>query len=154
MENTNLNPHIQGYLNHCQYEKCLDTKTLKAYKIDLEQFDMYIKDTGGNYNKESIQAYIASLYGMYSVKSVKRKIASVKAFFNYLEFEELIKINPFSKIRVKLHEPYLLPRTIPLTTINCFGVHINSCLHKIYLHINIELTCVILQYWSSFLQLV
>lgn len=118
MDNANLNPNIQGYLNHCQYEKCLDTKTLKAYKIDLEQFDVYIKNTGGNYNKESIQAYIASLYGSYSVKSVKRKIASVKAFFNYLEFEELIEINPFSKIRVKLHEPYLLPRTIPLTTIN------------------------------------
>lgn len=118
MYNANLNSNIQDYLNHCQFEKRLDSKTLKAYKIDLTQFDTHIKDTGGCFSKESIQAYIASLYGTYSVKSVKRKIASLKAFFNYLEFEEKIEQNPFCKIRIKLHEPFLLPRTIPLTTIN------------------------------------
>lgn len=118
MENANLNLYIKGYLNHCQYEKCLDSKTLKAYKIDLTQFVAYIKAIDGSYNKENIQAYIASLYGSCAVKSIKRKIASVKAFFNYLEFEEIIETNPFNKIRVKLHEPHLLPRTIPLETIN------------------------------------
>lgn len=118
MSNANLNSNIQGYLNHCRYEKCLDSKTLKAYKTDLIQFDTYIKYNDGNYSKESIQSYIASLYGSYSVKSVKRKIASLKAFFNYLEFEEIIGLNPFCKIRLKIHEPFLLPRTIPLTTIN------------------------------------
>ena len=35
-----------------------------------------------------------------------------------MEFEEKIEQNPFCKIRIKLHEPFLLPRTIPLKTIN------------------------------------
>ena len=29
---------INKYLDFCQYQKCLDKKTLKAYKIDLKQF--------------------------------------------------------------------------------------------------------------------
>ncbi|MBQ7898372.1 MAG: tyrosine-type recombinase/integrase [Bacteroidales bacterium] len=118
MDESNINPIIQNYLNHCKYEKGLDAKTLKAYRIDLTQFDAFVTEIRGKYDKESIQAYTASLHGKYAVKSVKRKIASLKAFFSYLEFEEQISINPFSKLRIKLHEPFLLPRTIPLSTVN------------------------------------
>lgn len=118
MDESNINPQIQNYLNHCRFEKGLDSKTIKAYKIDLIQFDTYIKSTGGSYSKERLQAYIAHLHSTYAIKSVKRKIASLKAFFNYLEYEEMIDANPFSKLQVKLHEPFLLPRTIPLTNIN------------------------------------
>lgn len=75
------NPLIIDYLTHCKYEKGLDSKTLKAYKIDLSQFDSYIVDISGTYNKESLQAYIANLHAKYSVKTVKRKIATLKAFF-------------------------------------------------------------------------
>lgn len=118
MDESNINPQIQNYLNHCRFEKGLDSKTIKAYKIDLTQFDTYIKLTGGSYSKECLQAYIAHLHSTYAIKSVKRKIASLKAFFNYLEYEEMIDTNPFSKLQVKLHEPFLLPRTIPLANIN------------------------------------
>lgn len=118
MDDINFEPILQNYLNHCRYEKRLDAKTLKAYKTDIEQFSFYVTKNNGNYSKECIQAYIASLHSKYAVKSVKRKIASLKAFFNYLEFEEIIILNPFSKMRLKLHEPFLLPRTIPLTTIS------------------------------------
>ena len=33
----NLQVHVNSYLEYCQYQKRLDTKTLKAYKIDLRQ---------------------------------------------------------------------------------------------------------------------
>lgn len=69
-------------------------------------------------SKKGIQEYIVFLNKKYKVKSVIRKIASLKAFYNYLEFEELITINPFSKIRVKLHEPVVLPRTVSLSTVD------------------------------------
>lgn len=117
MDESNIGHIVQSYLNHCRYEKGLDTKTLKAYKTDITQLTNYIGKTGGHYSKECIQAYIVSLHDHYAVKSVKRKIASLKAFFNYLEYEEILLINPFSKIRVKLHEPFLLARTIPLAEI-------------------------------------
>lgn len=118
MDEAIINQIVQSYLNHCRFEKSLDSKTLKAYKTDIMQFTRYVSDTGGNYDKECLQAYIASLHDHYKVKSVKRKIASLKAFFNYLEYEEILNTNPFTKMRVKLHEPFLLPRTIPLNTIN------------------------------------
>lgn len=53
----------------------------------------------------------------YKPKSVKRKIASLKAFFHFLEIEEIIEVNPFHKIQIKYKEPFLLPKTIPLKTI-------------------------------------
>lgn len=117
MDNHNSDTLIQNYLVHCKFEKGLNSKTLKAYRIDLMQFTDFIKEIHGSWCKEDLQAYIASLHCRYKIKSVKRKVASLKAFFNYLEYEEQLESNPFSKLRVKLHEPFLLPRTIPLATI-------------------------------------
>lgn len=117
MDNHNSDTLIQNYLVHCKFEKGLNSKTLKAYRIDLTQFTDFIKGIHGSWCKEDLQAYIASLHRRYKIKSVKRKVASLKAFFNYLEYEEQMESNPFSKLRVKLHEPFLLPRTIPLATI-------------------------------------
>ena len=118
MDENCIETAIRNYLNHCQIEKGLDSKTIKAYQIDLLQFSAFIQKEGYSYCKENLQAYIVYLHGHYKIKSVKRKIASLKAFFTYLEYEEIIDDNPFSKIRVKLHEPFLLPRTIPLTSID------------------------------------
>lgn len=34
---------IQKYLNYCELQKGLNLKTIKAYKIDLKQFDAFSK---------------------------------------------------------------------------------------------------------------
>ena len=34
----NLQTHMNDYLDFCASQKCLDEKTLKAYRIDLRQF--------------------------------------------------------------------------------------------------------------------
>ena len=57
------------------------------------------------------------MHSKYKPKSVKRKIASLKAFFHFLEIEEVIELNPFHKIQIKYKEPFILPKTIPLKTI-------------------------------------
>ena len=67
--------------------------------------------------KRSIESYIDHLHIHYKPKSVKRKIASLKAFFHYLEIEELLEINPFHKIQIKYKEPFILPKTIPISNI-------------------------------------
>lgn len=41
----NLNEQISKYLEYCQYQKRLDEKTLKAYRIDLRQFTEQIPPT-------------------------------------------------------------------------------------------------------------
>ena len=53
----------------------------------------------------------------YKPKTAKRKIASLKAFYHYLLYKEVIEQNPFDKIQVKFREPVILPKTIPLSTI-------------------------------------
>ena len=107
---------ITQYLKYCRYEKGLSEKTIKAYRIDLTQFSLYLGESLLKCDKGNIQSYLSELHGQYKAKSVKRKIASLKAFYNYLECEEIMDQNPFAKLRVKLHEPFLLPKTIPLTS--------------------------------------
>ena len=52
------------------------------------------------------------MHGKYRQRTVKRKIASIKAFFNYLDYEERIDNNPFNRIRVRFKEEQLLPRSV------------------------------------------
>ena len=51
-------------------------------------------------------------------KTVKRKIASIKAFYSYLEYEEIITFSPFNKIRTKIKEPKMLPKIIQKEDLN------------------------------------
>lgn len=102
---------VTGYLEFCQFRKELDKKTLKAYRIDLRQFF----DICGNADpcRDEIENYVTELHRRYKQKTVKRKLASVKAFYHYLEEEEVIEETPFRKIRVKFKEAFILPRIIP-----------------------------------------
>ncbi len=112
---------LEYYLQFCQFQKRLDRKTLKAYRIDLSQFGRQLSvDTIPQITPDMLEAYIATLHQTYKPRTVKRKIASLKAFFHYLEYRELIDRNPFSRIRVKFREPVILPKTIPLRNVEAF----------------------------------
>ncbi len=118
---SNLQTHITDYLNYCRYQKRLDEKTLKAYRIDLAQFQSGILSTNiPDITSTVLEAFIADLHQKYKPKTVKRKIAVLKAFFHYLEYKEIIDRNPFNKIQVKFREPVILPKTIPLCTVESF----------------------------------
>lgn len=81
--------------------KRLDEKTLKAYRIVLEQFHKKITaDSIMEITSDTLEDFIAGLHQDYKPKTVKRKIASVKALFHYLEYKEIIDRNPFHKIHV------------------------------------------------------
>lgn len=107
----NLQEKVKPYLEYCTYRKELDTKTIKAYRIDLTQFFSYVQSAEPE--KETIEQYITDLHKKYKQKTIKRKIASIKAFYSYLEEEELVEQNPFRKIKVKFKETIILPRIIP-----------------------------------------
>ena len=107
----NLQEKVKPYLEYCIYRKELDAKTIKAYRIDLTQFFFYVQSDEPE--KEAIEQYITELHKKYKQKTIKRKIASIKAFYSYLEEEELVEQNPFRKIKVKFKETVILPRIIP-----------------------------------------
>ena len=108
------------YLTRCRYQKELNEKTLKAYRIDLTQFIDLTGQSDIPISKETLLDYITQIHKMYQPATTKRKIASVKAFFRYLECEDIIEINPFSKINLSFRQPKRLPKTIPSNTIQHF----------------------------------
>lgn len=112
---------ISNYLEYCTSQKCLDEKTLKAYRIDLRQFSDQIPISNiTEITSKTLEQYIARLHVQYKPKTVKRKIASVKALFHYMEYKDIIDHNPFSKILIHFREPVILPKTIPLHTVETF----------------------------------
>ncbi len=114
----NLQTHIQNYMEYCRNQKRLDRKTLKAYQIDLTQFQSQIASSDiSEIGSDMLEAFIRSLHQRYQPKTVKRKIASLKALFHYLEYRDIIDRNPFNKIQVRFREPVILPKTIPLHTV-------------------------------------
>lgn len=116
-----FNNEIKEYLIYCDTQKRLDEKTLKAYKIDLNQFlNKYNSYVITDISSQILEEYIANLHKTYKPKTVKRKIASLKAFFHYLEYREIIDKNPFNKIQLRFREPVILPKTIPLRTVEMF----------------------------------
>lgn len=113
-----LEKTIKDYLVFCQYQKRLDAKTLKAYRIDLRQFREQIPEIYvSQLTTDMLETFISSLHQMYKPKTAKRKLAALKAFFHYLEYKNVLEINPMNKIQTKFREPITLPKIIPLHTI-------------------------------------
>lgn len=119
MENKlKLSLTAEEYINFCTNRKNLDKKTINSYRIDLWQYKEFVNSNSLIwYDKGSIERYIDILHSKYKPKSVKRKIATLKAFFHYLEIEEILELNPFHKIQIKYKEPFILPKTIPINHI-------------------------------------
>jgi len=114
-----MKQEIKGYLHFCEFQKKLSQKSIKAYSIDLRQFATHLDglENKDDTMKSKICSYISELHATFSPKTAKRKLASLRAFFNYLEFEDIIDANPLRKIRTRFQEPRILPKTIPLKTI-------------------------------------
>lgn len=111
--------YMEEYLDYCKYRKRLDRKTLKAYRIDLNQYIAFSISPKLSL-KDTVDSFITDLHKQYKSKTVKRKIASLKAFFHYLSYREILSENPFDKLDIRFREAKLLPRTIPFHSIHLF----------------------------------
>lgn len=105
--------HIDEFLNYCRYHKKLSEKTIRAYKIDLSQYNAFSNEL----SKQALWDYIEHLNKKYKPKTAKRKLATLKAFIHFLLLQDLIDFNPFDKLETTIKEPLLLPKTIPLGVI-------------------------------------
>ncbi len=117
----NLSELINEYLKYCEMQKRLDEKTLKAYHIDLRQFTEQLSVSMlTDITPHILENYICTLHQQYKPKTVKRKIASIKALFHYLDYKDILINNPFHKLQIRFREPVILPKTIPLHTVEQF----------------------------------
>ena len=114
-----LNNHIENYITYCQFRKHLDLKTLKAYRIDLNQYAAFSSELPF-LSKNTLDCFITTLHKQYKPKTIKRKIASLKAFFHYLEYQGILNKNPFLKLDIRFREPKLLPKSISFHTVQKF----------------------------------
>ena len=115
-----LSNFISEYLKTCETIKKLDSKTIKAYRIDLSQFHTFMLPQEDFTEKSTLNSFLSLLHQKYKPKTAKRKIATLKAFFHYLVYEESLSQNPFEKLNVKFREPQVLPRIVPNTIIEIF----------------------------------
>lgn len=129
----NLQNLIENYLNYCNHQKQLDSKILKAYRIDLTQFSNAIAaENVYDITSTTIEDFISQLHQKYKPKTVKRKIASIRTLFHHLEYKEIIAYNPFHKIQIRFREPFTLPKTIPLHTVEALTVKAFNQIDALY----------------------
>ena len=103
----------ENFIDHCKFEKKLSAKTIQFYLIDLNQFELFLKANTDNLyvqeiDKNILKSYLKNLSD-FKPKTIKRKIATLKAFFNFLEFEDVLTVNPLRKVRIKIKDPRTLP---------------------------------------------
>lgn len=105
------NQTLTAYFTYCELQKNLDSKTLKAYRIDLKQF-VGQHPSPAAITRGEMEHYIEYLMARYKTATVKRKVAALKAFYRYLVYEEILEHSPFEKIQIHIRQEVLLPRVI------------------------------------------
>lgn len=117
MHNYDLKHLKDNYIIYCSYQRKLNSKTVKAYSLDLDQFFDFSESSGDPFSRNTLTEYLCHLNKTYQPRTAKRKLASLKAFLNYLVYEEFLPVSPLSKIKTNFREPKTLPRTIPANVI-------------------------------------
>jgi site-specific recombinase XerD len=102
------------FLNHCRVGKSLSPHSLRAYAIDLAEFQRYlgVDMEVHNVDRETLRGYLSYLMGprKLSPASVKRRIACLKAFFRWLELEDSVPVTPFHRMDLRIRLTQRLPR--------------------------------------------
>ena len=93
-----IEKEIYDYMNYLMIERQLSNNTIDAYKRDLYSFFNYVKRSYKTINKDDIIKYIKYLNSELNPKSVNRHIVTLKNYFNFLEKNSMIKINPTEDI--------------------------------------------------------
>ena len=119
-----LELHSQKFIKHCINNRRLSSDTAKAYGLDLKGFFQFLSNSdsavtaGTEVTKQILQEYVTYLNENFAVKTVRRRIASIRSFYNYLEGEEIITVNPFDKFHLNIKEPFRVPKTLALDEIS------------------------------------
>lgn len=104
------------FISHCKHVKNLSKHSIKAYQIDLNEFQQFAnpKTQLAKCERNLLRRYVQYLFEERALKesSVKRRIASLKCMFNWFEQEEAIEKNPFRTLNLRIKLPGQLPKAL------------------------------------------
>jgi site-specific recombinase XerD len=91
------------YLDELENIKRYSKNTVKAYKIDLEQFIKFCQDKErteiSQISEKFIKSYLMSLSeNLLDKSSISRKMAAIRGLFNYAYHHDIIEVTPLSNI--------------------------------------------------------
>ena len=114
-----LKKTFQDFLLYCEESKKYRPRTVKAYSIDLRQFEEYLLEKHKISNIKDVDKAVVRKYATFllknnKVKSVKRKIAVLMSLFNFLIESKKIKTSPFKGLDLSIKEEKVEPVTLTL----------------------------------------
>lgn len=99
------NKLVENFLNYLNVEKNYSPLTVKSYNGDILLFQSFMEERAGSCSWSKIQvldirAYLAKLNKEKAArKSIARHISSLRSFYKYLIRENILQVNPFTKVR-------------------------------------------------------
>ncbi|MEM6526637.1 MAG: tyrosine-type recombinase/integrase, partial [Bacteroidota bacterium] len=137
---------ITQFLSHCKYEKNLSDFTQQFYEIDLRQFSKFLDkrsiSSAKQVGKTVIRDYVKAV-SHHKPNTTKRKLATIKVFFNFLEFEDIIPINPFRKINISIKAPKKVPVSLSLVEVKKLFDHLEGERKRQLIENNPYYTCIV-----------
>jgi integrase/recombinase XerC len=92
------------FFDYLTYEKKYSIHTVTSYKNDIAQFIGFINPENEDLNPEEInyqqiRAWVSELIKhKIAARSINRKLSALKSFFKFLQRQQIIGVNPMSKI--------------------------------------------------------
>ena len=107
MEEYSPSELIIKYLDYLQFERKLSDNTLKSYRNDLKDFDIFFGSELKDLSFSDIKKYLLSLKNE-SARTVAHYLTVINSFYTFLVNDGVIKENPCSNI-----ESPKLPKKLP-----------------------------------------
>lgn len=112
----NIREASERYIRFCRGSKNLSPHTLRAYEMDLIDFQRFVgpRKEIRKIDKALLRNYLAHLKGEkgFAPTTIKRRLACLRVLFGWLEDEELIDRTPLYRLNAKITLPRQLPRAL------------------------------------------
>jgi integrase/recombinase XerD len=93
---TTFEAQVKAYLHYCRIEKGLSANSLEAYRRDLGRFSRFLNEkSSSDVTLETLRTYVDALKREeLANRSIARHITALRKFFQFLQEENVITVNP------------------------------------------------------------
>ena len=95
---------IDTFLKYLRFERNYSEKTIVSYRIDLEEFEDYLKKVDAEKSLVTADADLVRSWMVYlmekgrSVATVNRKLSSLRSFYRFLLRRRIVDLDPMLKV--------------------------------------------------------